>query len=186
MKKPPTPARVERELTAEAQADRDDFDRNHDRDCCSCHLSPPCGFCTHPGNPLNQEEDDNCFVEPAAPATRKFCELPLGTRFRYAGTVDVFVVLERHGRGLVADDVPPDASAALQGIYTAADSEAACASLEVEVLDVAPALVDLHAECQRVAHNAIHDAIHSIDACEPVKAAVRNALDGIDLAGFAP
>lgn len=46
-------------------------------------------------------------------------------------------------------------------------------------------LARLHAECQRVAHNAIHDAIYSIDDCEPVKAAVRDALDTIDLAQFA-
>jgi len=23
---------------------------------CSCHISPPCGFCLHPGNPSNLEE----------------------------------------------------------------------------------------------------------------------------------
>lgn len=23
---------------------------------CSCHLNPPCGYCTHPGNPINLEE----------------------------------------------------------------------------------------------------------------------------------
>ena len=46
-------------------------------------------------------------------------------------------------------------------------------------------LATLHAECQRVAHNAIHDAIYKIDDCEPVKAAVRAALDSIDLAEFA-
>lgn len=29
---------------------------------CSCHLGhPPCGSCTHPGNPLNQQEDDSCW-----------------------------------------------------------------------------------------------------------------------------
>lgn len=53
---------------------------------------------------------------------------------------------------------------------------------------VAPAQVNaeaLHAECKRVAHNAIHDAIYKIDDCEPVKDAVRDALDSIDLADFA-
>lgn len=50
----------ERVLTPEAQADRDDFDAEDG--CCSCHISPPCGYCTHPGNPLNQE-DDSCWME---------------------------------------------------------------------------------------------------------------------------
>jgi hypothetical protein len=54
------PKKRERVLTAEAQADRDDFDR--DDGGCSCHISPPCGYCTHPGNPLNQEDDD-CWTE---------------------------------------------------------------------------------------------------------------------------
>ena len=43
----------------------------------------------------------------------------------------------------------------------------------------------LHAECKRVAHNAIHDAIYKIDDCEPVKDAVRDALDSIDLSEYA-
>jgi hypothetical protein len=49
-----------RVLTDAAQADRDDFDRNEG--CCSCHISPPCSACTHPGNPLNQDEDDSCWT----------------------------------------------------------------------------------------------------------------------------
>lgn len=27
---------------------------------CTCFISPPCGYCTHPGNPLNLE-DANCW-----------------------------------------------------------------------------------------------------------------------------
>ncbi len=51
---------------------------------------------------------------------------------------------------------------------------------------VAPVSAEaLHAECKRVAHNAIHDAIYKIDDCEPVKDAVRDALDSIDLSEFA-
>lgn len=46
------------QLTEEAQADRDDFDRDMADYGCTCFISPPCGYCTHPGNPLNQEEDD--------------------------------------------------------------------------------------------------------------------------------
>jgi hypothetical protein len=52
---------VERVLTPEAQADRDDFDSDSDDGCCSCHIAPPCGWCTHPGNPHNQE-DDSCWT----------------------------------------------------------------------------------------------------------------------------
>lgn len=45
-------------LKPEHQADRDDFvAKTYDGGGCSCHISPPCGWCTHPGNPLNQEED---------------------------------------------------------------------------------------------------------------------------------
>jgi hypothetical protein len=54
----------ERELTEDAQAERDQFEREYGYDGnCSCHLSPPCGSCTHPGNPLNQDEDDSCWTE---------------------------------------------------------------------------------------------------------------------------
>lgn len=54
------PRKKERVLTPEAQADRDDFER--DDYGCSCHISRPCGYCTHPVNPLNQEDDD-CWME---------------------------------------------------------------------------------------------------------------------------
>lgn len=55
-----------RRLTAEAQADRDDF-KHHVREFggCACFISAPCGHCTHPGNPHNQEEDD-CYVPKTA------------------------------------------------------------------------------------------------------------------------
>ncbi len=54
------PARV---LTEEAQADRDDFEAKYGSGNCSCHIRPPCGSCTHPGNPRNQEEDDSCWED---------------------------------------------------------------------------------------------------------------------------
>lgn len=42
-------------------------DRNGWRDMdegCTCHLGhPPCGYCTHPGNPENQEEDPDAWEE---------------------------------------------------------------------------------------------------------------------------
>lgn len=52
----------DRELTPEAQDDRDDFDSEYGGGNCSCHLSPPCGSCTHPGNPMNQDEDESCWM----------------------------------------------------------------------------------------------------------------------------
>jgi hypothetical protein len=55
-------------LTAEAQAEREAFDAEYDRGNCSCHVSPPCGSCLHPGNPNNQVEDDSAW-EPILSAT---------------------------------------------------------------------------------------------------------------------
>lgn len=50
-------------LTYEAQCERDDFTALFGLDGnCSCHVSPPCGSCTHPGNPLNQAEDDQAWM----------------------------------------------------------------------------------------------------------------------------
>lgn len=52
----------ERQLTAEAEAERDDFEREHGYSGnCSCHIAPPCGSCTHPGNPRNQAEDESAW-----------------------------------------------------------------------------------------------------------------------------
>ena len=30
---------------------------------CTCFLSPPCSFCTHPGNPLCLEENDEAWED---------------------------------------------------------------------------------------------------------------------------
>jgi len=50
-------------LTEESQCERDDFDSEYRADGgCTCLLSPPCGWCTHPGNPRNQEEIDECWM----------------------------------------------------------------------------------------------------------------------------
>lgn len=55
------PVKPEPELTDEAQAERDDFEVYKDESGgCRCHLNPPCGYCTHPGNPANQE-DPSCW-----------------------------------------------------------------------------------------------------------------------------
>ena len=53
----------ERILTPEAEAEREDFEARYGMlGNCSCHISPPCGSCTHPGNPRNQEEDETAWV----------------------------------------------------------------------------------------------------------------------------
>jgi hypothetical protein len=55
---------MSRELTQQADLDRADFYATFGSDGnCSCHIDPPCGSCVHPGNPLNQDEDDSCWVE---------------------------------------------------------------------------------------------------------------------------
>ena len=54
-----------RALTAEAQAERDDFDREYERYGCTCCVSPPCNLCLHPGNPYNQEEDPTAWMPEA-------------------------------------------------------------------------------------------------------------------------
>lgn len=30
---------------------------------CCCHINPPCSWCTHEGNPLNLEEDDEAWED---------------------------------------------------------------------------------------------------------------------------
>lgn len=57
-----TSSSAERVLTPEARADRDDFEREVEERGCTCFISPPCGFCTHPGNPRNQEEDETAWM----------------------------------------------------------------------------------------------------------------------------
>lgn len=55
----------ERQLTEQAQADRADFERyDSEYGGCSCFQSAPCGWCTHPGNPHNQDEFDDCWEIP--------------------------------------------------------------------------------------------------------------------------
>ena len=48
-------------LTPEAQKDRDDFLLHYADASCTCFIRPPCPMCTHPGNPLGQNEDSSCF-----------------------------------------------------------------------------------------------------------------------------
>ena len=51
-----------RELKPWAQDDRDQFVSIFGYGGnCSCHLHPPCGSCTHPGNPYNQDENEDAW-----------------------------------------------------------------------------------------------------------------------------
>lgn len=53
------PIKPKRELTEEAQAERWAFE---ELGGCSCFNGcAPCSHCTHPGNPLSQEEDPSCW-----------------------------------------------------------------------------------------------------------------------------
>jgi hypothetical protein len=62
---------VERELTEAAQDDREMFEAHYHGEGCTCFISPPCSWCLHPGNPRNQEEDDECWM-PAEPEKAAF------------------------------------------------------------------------------------------------------------------
>lgn len=37
------------------------FDLKYEDSGCCCFTCAPCGWCTHPGNPSNQEDDDSCW-----------------------------------------------------------------------------------------------------------------------------
>lgn len=51
-------AGYEKVLTPDAEHDRYEFESDYGSiRSCTCFLSPPCGYCTHPGNPDNQAED---------------------------------------------------------------------------------------------------------------------------------
>jgi hypothetical protein len=55
-------SKPERVLTQDAENDRAAFEAaGYRMGGCTCFISPPCGYCTHPGNPLNQEEDNSCW-----------------------------------------------------------------------------------------------------------------------------
>lgn len=37
------------------------FESDGHADNCYCHIAPPCGSCTHEGNPRNIEEDEDAW-----------------------------------------------------------------------------------------------------------------------------
>lgn len=52
-----------RVLTEEAENERASFESEFGNKGCTCFISPPCSFCTHPGNPLNQDNDDTAWED---------------------------------------------------------------------------------------------------------------------------
>src|SRR5690606_1225257 len=88
----------ERILTPAAQADRDDFDEFHQERGCTCFDKPPCGFCIHPGNPLNQQGDD-CWREVLTPteALGRIHKLLDGQEWSSETLDDIAVVLADAG-----------------------------------------------------------------------------------------
>ena len=44
-----------------AQELADEFESKYGTGNCSCHISPPCYSCTHPGNPLNLEDTPDAW-----------------------------------------------------------------------------------------------------------------------------
>lgn len=48
-------------LTDEALAEYHEFEDCHGEVGCSCHIEPPCPWCTHFGNPMNLIEDDDAW-----------------------------------------------------------------------------------------------------------------------------
>lgn len=55
-----------KQLTEEYEEIYEEFRQAHDDGGCTCFLNPPCGYCTHPGNPSNLEETEEAWV-PADP-----------------------------------------------------------------------------------------------------------------------
>ena len=66
---------------------------------------------------------------------RRFYDLPLGTRFRYIGYKEVWVVLERHGFGLIAKWQGVDGPTMGQQLCSLADTEEECKTLEVVIVE---------------------------------------------------
>lgn len=71
-----------RELTPEAEVERNQFERECGHYGCSCFISPPCGWCTHPGNPHNQEEDETAWCEVPGPTADELIEMNVAEAHR--------------------------------------------------------------------------------------------------------
>jgi hypothetical protein len=67
---------------------------------------------------------------------RRFRDLPLGTRIRNLSGGSVWVILQHHGCGIVTKWEGMDGPLAGQAICSQAETEAECATAEVEVVDL--------------------------------------------------
>jgi hypothetical protein len=74
-------------------------------------------------------------VRPSKIRARLFNILPLGTRFKYQGGTQVWVILERHECGLIAKWEGVDGAVAGQSLCSFADTPEECETTEVMVCD---------------------------------------------------
>ena len=79
---------------------------------------------------VEQDKPRFCAL-PLERRVRLFGSLPLGTRFKYEGGTDVWVILERHGCGLIAKWGGVDGWVAGQSICSFADTPEECEKTEV-------------------------------------------------------
>lgn len=54
-------------LTDEGEQYKHDFETEMQDSSCSCHISPPCAFCLHPGNPANLDANDSLWEPDTLP-----------------------------------------------------------------------------------------------------------------------
>lgn len=52
-----------KQLTPWAEDELADWGRLYGDCGCTCFISPPCGSCTHPGNPYNLEATDDAWEQ---------------------------------------------------------------------------------------------------------------------------
>lgn len=70
---PPYPQHV---LKPEYQEMYDEWDDMYDGGNCSCHINPPCGCCTHEGNPLGLSEIPEAWENELIAEVRRITEQP--------------------------------------------------------------------------------------------------------------
>ena len=73
-------------LTEEAEDRIANFERQWGHSGCTCFISPPCGWCTDPDNPLNVHEEDEAWVEEKDQANIK--EFVYGKDSEWAEPID--------------------------------------------------------------------------------------------------
>lgn len=73
--------------------------------------------------------------EQVSASLRKLFDMPLGTRFRYQGGKDVWILIDRSGRGLIASDMNIDLPAWRQSLCCVTDETDDLRTIEVEIVD---------------------------------------------------